>query len=82
MRTSSGQENTAHRRVLQPELQDDGDDRQFATPVTPYQRGFDNATYCSIYLNVFDVGSAEWRCYDEGFMDATALRQQKRRALP
>ena len=45
-----------------------------AIPMTPYQRGFDDATYQRVYANPFQVGSTAAHKYEEGHADA---RRQK-----
>jgi hypothetical protein len=45
-----------------------------AIPMTPYQRGFDDATYQRVYANPFPADCDEAKQYEEGHTDA---RRQK-----
>ncbi|GIV81684.1 MAG: hypothetical protein KatS3mg051_1038 [Anaerolineae bacterium] len=49
---------------------------RYPVPVTPWQRGFEDARYAHIYANPYRVGSDAWWEYDRGFQHA--VRQAKR----
>lgn len=55
---------------LQPELRIYGDNRRFATPVSPYRRGFEDCLYDRVYANPYHPGSPEWHAYERGNQDA------------
>ncbi len=63
---------------MSPELQQYTDTRRFATPVTPYRRGFEDTTYDHVYANPHPLGSDAWRQYDAGSADARQAMQQGR----
>ncbi len=63
---------------MSPQLQQYTDTRRFATPVTPYRRGFEDGTYDPVYANFYPVGSAAWRAYDAGNADARQAMQAGR----
>lgn len=45
------------------------DDRRFATPITPYRRGLEDALYYTMYTNPYRHGSLPWSDYEHGFTD-------------
>lgn len=55
---------------LQPELAHFGDNRRFAAPISPYRRGFEDYRYDHVYANPYPIGSADWRRYNDGNLDA------------
>ena len=63
---------------MSPELQQYTDTRRFATPVTPYRRGFEDCLYDHVYANPHTVGSVEWLAYDAGSADARTAQRQGR----
>ena len=63
---------------MSPTLQPFTDTRRFATPVTPYRRGFEDCTYDHVYANFYPVGSEAWRQYDAGSADARTAQRQGR----
>lgn len=65
--------------LVQPELREWVGPQRSAVPMTPYQRGFDDAAYQRVFANPFAVGSVEARKYEQGHQDA---RAQKTTRLP
>jgi hypothetical protein len=63
---------------MSPAFVDYTDTRRFATPVTPYQRGWEDTTYEHVFAPPFPVGSVEWRQYDAGSADARQAQRQGR----
>lgn len=45
-----------------------------ATPITPYQMGFECRRYQGVYANPFPPRSAAWCSYEAGHADARAVR--------
>jgi hypothetical protein len=64
--------------LLQPEMAHYADDRRFATPVTPYRRGFEDAVYHYVYANPYPPGSDPHTAYHAGNQDARqAIRTER-----
>lgn len=61
---------------LQPELQEYADDRRFATPVTPYARGFDDCFNSRVYANPYKPFTLAAEKYEAGVADASLARAQ------
>jgi len=55
-----------------PELKSFADNRRFASPVTPYRRGFEDTIYERVYANPYTPGTEEYRKYEIGNQDARA----------
>ncbi len=68
-------------RNLQPALQEFADNRRFATPVAPYRRGFEDATYDRVYANAYQPGTPAALEYQRGCEDAELARYQARGVL-
>lgn len=49
------------------------DNRRFASPITPWQRGCEDAAYEQTYANPYPRGTADWSNYDAAFRQATTL---------
>lgn len=67
--------------LLQPELVDYADDRRFASPVTPYRRGFEDCLYDRVFANPYAPGTAAAAEYVRGNGDARLSQLQERTVL-
>lgn len=72
---------TAHFR-LQPELAHFGDDRRFATPCSPYRRGFEDCFYDRVYANPYPTNTPEHSAYERGSQDAGKALAARRKVWP
>ena len=64
--------------LLQPELAHYADNRRFATPVSPYRRGFEDTLYERVYANPYPPGSDAHARYRRGNQDARRQLQERR----
>lgn len=71
----------AQSQNLQPELADYADDRRFASPVTPYRRGFEDCLYDRVFANPYAPGTAAAAEYVRGNGDARLSQLQERTVL-
>lgn len=71
----------AQAQNLQPELVDYADDRRFASPVTPYRRGFEDCLYDRVFANPYAPGTAAAAEYVRGNGDARLSQLQERTVL-
>ena len=68
-------------RHLQPELEEFADNRRFAGPVSPYQRGFEDCVYERVYANPYPPQSHESAEYSRGNGDARLAILERRPVL-
>lgn len=52
------------------------DSRRFATPVLPYNRGFEDARYNNHYCNPYPAGSSDFLSYHTGFEDGRVRKNE------
>lgn len=68
-------------RNLQPEMAEFADDRRFASPVTPYRRGFEDCLYERVFANPYAGDTVAAAEYTRGNGDARLAQYQQRTHL-